>query len=83
MIGWVVVFDVVVGMFGSFFVGFVGCMVGCFGCMVAGFVNCCSIFDLLHCCCCPYFLVDDCLSNFDYCIHDLACSVIYEKGVLR
>ena len=79
MIGWVVVFDVVVDMFGSFFVGFVGCMVAGF---VRNFVSCCSIFDLLHCCCCPYSLVDDCLSNFDYCVHFLGCSLLLDKGAL-
>jgi len=38
VIGWVVVFDVVVDMFGSFFVGFVDCMVDFVSCMV-GFVR--------------------------------------------
>ena len=79
MIGWVVVFDVVVGMFGSFFVGFVDCMVDFVSCMVGfvrNFASCYSIFDLLHCCCCPYLLVDDCLSNFDYCVHFLGCGLL-------
>ena len=85
MIGWVVVFDVVVDMFGSFFVGFVDCMVDFVNCMVGfvrSFVSCYPIFDLLHCCCCPYFLVGDCLSNFDCGTHSLDCSFLLDKGAL-